>query len=89
MEYCEEAQRSIKSGAVVLLLPWGGNRAWEIPYSPIISHKLGKGMGYMDCFSAFAHRGGSKKSIVVDQEKGLSPLIALYLYHIYSPIQER
>lgn len=35
-------------------------------------------MGCMDCFSAFANAGGSKKNIVVDQEKGLSPLITLH-----------
>lgn len=57
MEFCEEAQRSIESGAVMLLLPWGGNRAREIPYSPIISHKMGKRLGYIGCFSAFAHTG--------------------------------
>lgn len=76
MDCCEEAQRSMENGDVVLLLPWGGNRAREIPYSRIISHKLGKRTGYMDCFSAFAHTAWSKRKIVVDQEKGLSPLIS-------------
>lgn len=64
----------------MLLLPWGGNRAreisYKIPYSPIISHKLVH--RYMNCFSAFAHTGGSKKNIVVDQEKGSSPLVTLH-----------
>lgn len=78
MEFCEEAQRSTESGAVLWLLPWGRDRAREIPYSPIISHKMGKRMEYTDCFSAFAHASGSKKNIVVDQEKGLSPLITLH-----------
>lgn len=78
MEFREEAQRSIESGAALWLSPWGDDKAREIPYGPIISHQMGKRMGYMDCFSAFAHAGGSKKNIVVDREKGLSSLITLH-----------
>lgn len=78
------------------LLPWGGNRAREVPYSPMVSHKLGKRMGYMDGFSAFARAGRREKNIVVDQKKALSPLITLHytiftycIPVLYSPIQER
>lgn len=76
MEFCEETQRSIESCCSCHGVVTGpGKYPIKYPIAPSFHTSWNIGTWTV---SHFAHTGGSKKNIVVDQEKGSSPLVTFH-----------